>query len=537
MDGTSSVRSPDSQAPEESSAHVRGGDSPRHPAARVRRAPVLARVVPAAAVLAVALAVLPVRSVVVSEERAGAALDARSGGVREGRAVAPELEKIEHVVVIMQENRSFDHYFGTFPGAEGFPRDADGNIDVCVTNPYDEGSCARPSHDPRERNIGGPHSYAAHATSVNGGRMDGFLEAFRDASKPCKPRDVDVNSGTWCGRTTENPMNVLGYKEEADIPNYWRYAEEFVLEDHMFAASNSWSVPAHLYMVSGWSARCRNRNPMSCVNAGDRPDATASWQEGRFERLFPGEPVPDFEEPVYAWTDITNLLHERDVSWAYYVFKGEEPDCDEIEGPIICKPGDQDAQTSSIWNPLPYFVTVQDNEQLGNIKPMTAFNRAVRTGTLPSVSWLKPNGAVSEHPRSRVSDGQAFVTRVVNSIMQSPLWESTAIFVSWDEWGGFYDHVPPPEVDVNGYGIRVPGLVISPYAKRGYVDQQILSHDAYLKFIEDVFLDGQRIDPRTDGRPDRRPLVREDVPILGDLRDSFDFDQEPRRPLILRPYP
>jgi phospholipase C len=186
---------------------------------------------------------------------------------------------------------------------------------------------------------------------------------------------------------------------------------------------------------------------------------------------------------------------------------------------------------------MPYFTTVQDNDQLDNIQSMVAFDRAVRDGTLPAVSWVIPNGAVSEHPRSKVSDGQAHVTRIVNSIMESDLWESTAIFVSWDDWGGFYDHVPPPVVDVNGYGIRVPGLVISPYAKRGFIDHQILSHDAYLKFIEDVFLDGSRIDPATNGRPDRRPLVREDVSILGDLRLAFDFEQEPRPPLILDPYP
>jgi len=437
----------------------------------------------------------------------------------------------------MQENRSFDHYFGAFPGAEGLPRDADGNIDLCIIDPYNDGACAKPYHDPRERNIGGPHSYRGHVIATNGGKMDGFLEAFQDASKPCDPATVDVNAGTYCGRTKEEPMNVLGYKEEADIPNYWTYAREFVLQDHMFAPSNSWTVPAHLYMVSGWSARCRDDNPLSCVDDGDTPDAPKSWQRGRFERLYPDKPVPEFRDPIYAWTDITYLLHRDKVSWGYYVFAGEEPDCDEVEGPITCKPGQQDARTSSIWNPLPYFTTVQENDQLDNIQPMRAFDRAVRTGTLPAVSWLIPNGAVSEHPRSKVSDGQAYVTRLVNSLMMGPDWESTAIFVSWDDWGGFYDHLAPPVVDVNGYGIRVPGLVISPYAKRGFIDTQILSHDAYLKFIEDVFLDGQRIDPRTNGRPDRRPLVREDVAILGDLRLSFDFDQEPRPPLILEPYP
>jgi phospholipase C len=117
--------------------------------------------------------------------------------------------------------------------------------------------------------------------------------------------------------------------------------------------------------------------------------------------------------------------------------------------------------------------------------------------------------------------------------MQGPDWASSAIFLSWDDWGGFYDHVPPPVVDGNGYGIRVPGLVISPYAKHSFIDHQTLSFDAYLKFIEDRFLAGARLNPRTDGRPDRRPTVRESLPILGDLRTDFDFAQPPRRPLVL----
>jgi phospholipase C len=117
--------------------------------------------------------------------------------------------------------------------------------------------------------------------------------------------------------------------------------------------------------------------------------------------------------------------------------------------------------------------------------------------------------------------------------MRSSAWSSTAIFLSWDDWGGFYDHVVPPTVDGQGYGLRVPGLVISPYAKQGYIDRQVLSSDAYLKFIEDDFLGGQRLDPATDGRPDPRPDVRENQPILGNLTDDFDFNQKPRPPLIL----
>src|SRR5262249_49477198 len=105
------------------------------------------------------------------------------------------------------------------------------------------------------------------------------------------------------------------------------------------------------------------------------------------------------------------------------------------------------------------------------------------------------------------------------------------------DWGGFFDHVPPPSVDVNGYGLRVPGLVISPYARRGFIDHQVLSFDAFAKFIEDDFLGGQRLDPATDGRPDPRTSVRENATVLGDLRADFDFTQVPRTPLLLAPYP
>src|SRR5262249_8492464 len=146
-------------------------------------------------------------------------------------------------------------------------------------------------------------------------------------------------------------------------------------------------------------------------------------------------------------------------------------------------------------------------------------------------------GAVSEHPPARSSVGENYVTGLVDTIMRGPDWKSTAVFVSWDDWGGFYDHVAPPRVDANGYGLRVPGLVISPYARQGYVDHQILSFDAYVKFIEDDFLKGQRIDPATDGRPDPRPDVREAATILGNLARDFDFKQKPRRPLLLPQHP
>jgi phospholipase C len=153
------------------------------------------------------------------------------------------------------------------------------------------------------------------------------------------------------------------------------------------------------------------------------------------------------------------------------------------------------------------------------------------------VSWVVPSGVLSEHPSNKITNGVAYVTSLINAVMHGPDWSSSAIFLAWDDWGGFYDNVVPPKVDENGYGLRVPGILISPYAKKGYIDHQTLSFDAYAKFIEDDFLQGQRLDPTTDGRPDPRPTVREDVGVLGDLTKEFNFNIKPRKPVILNVHP
>ena len=159
------------------------------------------------------------------------------------------------------------------------------------------------------------------------------------------------------------------------------------------------------------------------------------------------------------------------------------------------------------------------------------------TFALPAaLGTLRTHGG-ADHPPANIADGQAYVTTLINTIMEGPDWDSTAIFLVWDDWGGFYDHVLPPVADENGYGFRVPSLVISPYARRGFIDHQTLSFDAINKFIEDDFLDGQRLDPATDGRPDPRPDVRENNPQLGDFTADFDFDQPPLPPLILPLHP
>ncbi len=410
--------------------------------------------------------------------------------------------RIHHVVIIMQENRSFDSYFGTFPGADGIPMQ-NGVPAVCVPD-LERSQCARPFHDPSDSNRGGPHTMSDAILDVDGGRMDGFVIQQERGFPVCAgPADPTCSGGP----------DVMGYHDEREIPNYWAYARHYVLQDHMFEPDASWSLPSHLFTVSGWSATCtRPGDPSSCTN----DDETV--------------PVPG-PKTHYDWTDLTYLLHQHGVSWGYYLSAGTEPDCENDEA--VCPSHPQSPSVPSIWNPLPDFTTVKQDGQEGNIQLVANFVAAAREGTIPAVSWIVPSFDVSEHPPASISVGERYVTSLINAIMQGPAWESTVIFLTWDDWGGFYDHVVPPVVDQNGYGLRVPGLVISPHARRHHIDHQMLSFDAYLKFIEDVFLGGQRLDPATDGRPDPRPDVRENAAPLGDLLFDLRFTHGKRPPLAL----
>jgi len=282
----------------------------------------------------------------------------------------------------------------------------------------------------------------------------------------------------------------------------------------MFDPNASSSLPSHLFMVSACPAKCSTpADPASCVNTLDGPRSL------------------NVSKNDYARTDLTYLLHQASVSWAYYLSEGNQPDC--ADEAMLCSSKPQNKNVPGIWNPLPAFDTVRQDGQLANIQTVDRFYTAVKDGTLPAVTWIVPENSVSEHPPAKISAGQAYVTGLINAVMQSPEWDSTAIFLAWDDWGDFYDHVVPPQVDQNGYGLRVPRLVISSYARQGTIDHQTLSFDAYLKFIEDIFLGGQRLDPATDDRPDPRPTVRENVTLLANLLNDFDFSQTPHKPLVL----
>jgi phospholipase C len=472
------------------------------------------------------------------------------------------IHRIRHVVVIMQENRSFDSYFGTFPGADGLPT-KNGHFKVCVPNPRTAG-CDFPYHNPSQVNGGAQHNGDSARADMNDGAMNGFVAT---AEQP---------GGRACGDTaricaTASPPDVMGYHDAREIPNYWRWARDFALQDHMFEPTASWSLPAHLFMVSGWSARCtRGGDPSSCVNdneLGGFKTSQITGRRGAGEAVSPQSRVvtrclerhgiqrrpwgldlraphlPDalalcrhLAPPAearrltaysnYAWTDMTWLLHRHGVSWRYYIHGGRAPES-------------LPSTTSEIWDPLPAFTTVRRNGQVGNVTDVSHFLGAARAGRLPGVSWVVPDEIHSEHAPATPAAGQRYVTNLIDSVMRGPDWNSTAIFLTWDDWGGFYDHVTPPQVDQNGYGMRVPSMVISPYARRGFIDHQTLSFDALNKFIEDDFLGGQRLDPRTDGRPDPRPDVRENASALGDLRADFNFNRPPRppEPLPLDPAP
>jgi phospholipase C len=336
----------------------------------------------------------------------------------------------------MQENRAFDEYFGTYPGANGIPMN-DGVPSACVPDPA-SGLCVRPYHDPNDINYGGPHSQYESEADIDGGAMDGFI-----AQQELAVKNTCSSSQNPDQCTAELPsQDVMGYHNRSEIPNYWAYADNFVLQDRMFVSSSSWSLPSHLFLVSAWSAKCDPGNPMSCVDALQGP-----------ERLIQGEPGSPDHIPDYAWTDITYLLYRNNVSWAYYLDEGNQPDC--ANDTMFCQAVPQRVSVPQIWNPLPWFETVRQNNQVGNVQAVDRYFTAADGGTLPSVSWVIPNDSVSEHPPSRVSDGQAFTTSVINAAMEGPDWNSTAIFLTWDDWGGFYDHIVPPKVDQNGYGIRV----------------------------------------------------------------------------------
>jgi phospholipase C len=464
------------------------------------------------------------------------------------------IQSIQHVVVIFEENRSFDEYFGTYPcnynstsctpTVDGLSNLSPGEA-TCNPDPV-TGFCIPPYHltcpvnDPNgdfgscDANMGGGHgplSFPADLDKQTSGAIlqDGYVGQYYKHwnQSSC----TQLNAYNTCS-------DVMQYKDGTDIPDFWSYAQNYVLQDHMFQSVPSWSRTTHVALVSGWSAACPKGsvNPMSCKSnntTGDHhDDLPHDTKDCDDTDPLPTAPLPSSCSnatcqlsssapvaacPDYAWTDISYLLHKYGKSWAYYAA----------------------SNTPEMWKPMGDFQDVHQDGQTGNVMDVSNFFSAAAAGTLPNVSWVMPAHANSDHPAgANTSDAESYVASLINAVMAGPNWNSTAIFLSWDDWGGFYDHVVPPTItkDKNGLGPRVPGLLISPYAKTGYIDAQNLTFDSYLKFIEDDFLSGCRLSnvaTSCDDRPDSRPDIRESSTVLGDLSQEFDFTQLPRAPMPL----
>jgi phospholipase C len=325
------------------------------------------RQVTLAVIGAVSLAVAACSSPNARQSSSSSAATAATTAATASTTAKNDLGKIKHVVVIMQENRSFDTYFGTYPGADGIPA-ANGQFTVCIPDPATKG-CQAPYHNPSDVNGGAGHNSQSAIDAIDGGKMDGFVTVAEKSAKGCSSaQDPACTSGT--------APDVMGYHDAREIPNYWAYAQNFTLADRMFEPVASWSLPDHLYMVSAWSALCSSSDPASCKNNIVGPYTPAQQQRFVDKAIATGvAPVQD------AWTDITYLLYKNNVSWGYYVEDGSEPDC--IDAAATCPSRPQSYKTPGIWNPLPLFTDVAQDGQLKNVQPVQKFMSAAQDGSLP----------------------------------------------------------------------------------------------------------------------------------------------------------
>jgi phospholipase C len=361
---------------------------------------------------------------------------------------------IRHVVVLLQENHSFDNYFGTYPGADGLPAGA------CLPRSFRKAGlgCAKPSHVGGRAVLGLGTDPALFAAQLHGGKMDGFVAAYR------------------VGRGLGGLPNPLGYYDARDIPYIWNLAGQYVLFDRFFSSARGGSVWNHLFAISA----------------------------------APGNPGADMLPPA-GYPDTTTIfdrLQQAGIPWRFYV-KDYDP------ANTIADPR-RDARTSQLLQvpllAMPRFVRSAQLKR--NIVDMRGFFHDAQAGTLPAVSYIAPAG-LGEHPPNALVGGQTFVRSIVNELMRSPEWKSTAFILAYDSWGGWYDHVRPPSVDRYGYGFRVPALLVSPYARRGAIDHTTLDFTSILRFIEDNW----RL----------APLTRRDADAQS-IASAFDFSARPRPP-------
>ncbi|MEO5833539.1 MAG: alkaline phosphatase family protein [Nakamurella sp.] len=390
--------------------------------------------------------------VAVADDSTGSVGAGSSGNVAEQTQTATP---IKHFISLMQENHSFDNYFGTYPGADGIP---DGLcMPVDLANPT--GDCISPFRIGNRAILDLGHNGFIHDQQFDGGKMDGFVSAF------------DAQLGV-----RDLPM---GHYDGEDIPYYWNIADNYVLFDRNFTSAAGGSVWNHFFWATG----------------GPGNTSSDSLKSEGFDDI----------------PTIFDRLQEAGVDWKFYV-QNYDP------GITFRTPGDGDRASQIIWVPLLNYARFVDDPELNkHIVPMEEFYNDLRNNTLPAVSYMVPSGT-SEHPPGSVQAGMRFVRGLINALQRSDAWDTSAFMWTYDDWGGWYDHVAPPAVDRYGYGFRAPALLVSAYAKQGYIDSTTIDFTSQLKFIESNW--------------SVEPLASRDA-AANNILDAFDFGSGPRDPIVL----
>jgi phospholipase C len=339
---------------------------------------------------------------------------------------------IKHVVFLIKENRTFDNLFGSFPGADG----ARYGMDDGERRPLVRGTDGRTDADI-------PHCYTCALAAWNSGKMDGFNQSD--------------SADRWA-------YTQLGKDQ---LPNYWRWARRFVLSDNFFASAQGPSFPNHLYSIAAQSGGAHDNPRRSPMLTHGSNTFGCDAPRKQLVQVYDSEGNAKWVPPCFDFATEGDLLNRAGIPWSYYAATEQ--------------------QKGYIWSA--YSAIRRYREHPGrwaqHMYPVDQVVRDIAADRLPPVTWITPRFELSEHPEYNFCHGENWSTKVIDAIMRSPMWPTTAIFLTWDDYGGFYDHVPPPQVDDFGFGIRVPMLVISPYAERGVVDHRLGEFSSVLRFIED----------------------------------------------------
>ena len=404
------------------------------------------------------------------------------------QAVTPNSSKgnyIKHVVVIVQENRSFENFFAGYPGANapmygcGVPP-KNGAIRRTTSSYCPKGDEKIPLYQITFQQ--GPnlsHAFESGIIDWRNGNMDGF---------------------TYWGHIVHKNTAAYAYVEQSQVAPYWAMAQQYVLADNMFPTEFGPSWTAHLTLVAGTDNVSHGHAEADFADGRNNCNAQASTTTTTVNtkrKVVAGSgPYPCFDQ----FNTIAQVLDTGGIPWKYYV------------GPKF---------KAFIWSPFAAIKYVFKGPDWSTdiIEPSTDVLKDIASGNLASVSWVTPSKQDSDHPGAHSDTGPSWVASVVNAVGESSYWDSTAIIVLWDDWGGFYDNAPPPQLDFRGLGIRVPCLIISPYAKQGVVDHTQYEFGSVLKFIRKVY-GLPPIGPTSAGYTDTR---------ANDLDNAFDFNQSPRQ--------